>query len=181
MSQLPDDRPIFLVGFMGTGKTSVGKELARSRGFKLVDTDAAIEESEGRTIERLFAESGEVYFRGVERGVLEKVATRKRIVVASGGGMFLAAANRDLIRRTGPSVWLDVSLEVLRTRLGAGAGRPLWTPDNAVGLRALFERRRAAYALADHRVDGSRGTPGEIAVEVSKRLAPGSPETRIRR
>ncbi len=172
MSQPPDDRPVFLVGFMGTGKTSVGEELARSRGFKLVDTDALIEASEGRSIERVFAESGEAHFRGIERELLEKVATRKRIVVATGGGMFLAAANRNVIRRAGTSVWLDVSLEQLRDRLGAGEGRPLWAPDNTLGLRAMFERRRATYALADHRVDGSRGTPGEIAAEVARRLAP---------
>ncbi|MDX1389523.1 MAG: shikimate kinase [Acidobacteriota bacterium] len=181
MSQLPDDRPLFLVGFMGTGKTSVGEELARSRRIDLVDTDAVIEASEGRSIERIFADSGEDHFRRLECELLEKVASRKRIVVATGGGIFLARANRKLIRRAGPSVWLDVPLEVLRDRLGRGAGRPLWSPDNTVGLRAMFERRRAAYALADHRVDGSRGTPGEIAAEVSRRLAPRSPETRIRR
>ncbi|MDX1389364.1 MAG: shikimate kinase, partial [Acidobacteriota bacterium] len=170
-------RPIFLVGFMGTGKTSVGAALARARGFDLVDTDASIEASEGRTIARLFSESGEEHFRRAERVMLEKVASRKRIVVATGGGVFLAASNRRLIRAAGPSVWLDVSLAVIRDRLGAGTARPLWTPDDAVGLRAMFERRRAVYALADHRVDGACGTPREVADAVVSQLdrIPGNP------
>jgi shikimate kinase len=155
---------------MGTGKTSVGTHLARALDWDLVDTDALIEETEGRSIERIFADNGEGYFRKIEWEILGQVADRSRVVVATGGGAFLGAGQRALIRRTGPSVWLDVPLEVLKERLGAGGGRPLWMPHDPVGLRAMFEKRRATYALADHRVDGSAGTPVELAEVILDRL-----------
>ena len=86
------------------------------------------------------------------------------LLVATGGGLFLNASNRRVIRRTGSSVWLDVSLDLLRGRLGTGEGRPLWISGDPVSMRALFERRRSTYALADHRVDADAGTPREIAL-----------------
>ena len=172
MRRLTDDGAVFLVGFMGTGKTLVGTHLARALDWNLVDTDASIEESEGRSIETIFAEDGEGYFRKTEWKALVRAAEASRVVVATGGGAYLGAGQRALIRRAGPSVWLDVPLEILRTRLGPGRGRPLWMPDDPVGLRAMFERRRATYALADHRVNASGGTPREIAERILDKLRP---------
>jgi shikimate kinase len=170
MRRLTKNGSVFLVGFMGTGKTSVGTHLARALDWDLIDTDASIEKTEGRSIERIFADDGEGYFRKIESKALVQAAEASRVVVATGGGVFLDAGQRELIRCSGPSVWLDVPLDVLKERLGPGRGRPLWMSDDWVGLRAMFERRRATYALADHRVDGSRGTPPEIAERVLDRL-----------
>jgi len=146
---------VFLIGFMGSGKSTVGRALAARLGRRFVDTDRLIEDREGRSIDRIFEQSGEGYFRGVEHDVLNGLGDADGLVVATGGGLFLGAEQRRWIRRRGIAVWLDVPLEVLRRRLGEGAERPLWNPDDAVGLRALFAKRRATYALADLRIDAS--------------------------
>ena len=153
---------VFLVGFMGAGKSAVGRELAARAGLAFVDTDVQVERAVGTTIEEIFRRHGEGAFREAEWSALRALAESPPSVVATGGGLFLGVENRRLVRRLGRSVWLDVSLEEAAARLPADSGRPLWSED-PLTLRALFERRRAAYALADARVDASRGTPEEIA------------------
>jgi shikimate kinase len=153
---------IFLVGFMGAGKSAVGRALAELAGLPFVDTDAAVERAEGTAIEEIFRRRGEGAFREAEWTALQALEAGGPAVVATGGGLFLGVENRRLVRRLGRSVWLDVPLEVAAARLGSFARRPLWNEDPLM-LRAMFERRRAAYALADARVDASRGDPREIA------------------
>jgi len=153
---------IFLVGFMGAGKSAVGRALAELAGLPFVDTDDAVERAEGMPIEEIFRGRGEGAFREAEGKALASLAETDSVVVATGGGLFLGVENRRLVRRLGRSVWLDVPLDVAATRVPRSSGRPLWSED-PLTLRALFERRRAAYALADARVDASRAAPGEIA------------------
>jgi shikimate kinase len=162
-----DDRPIYLVGFMGSGKTEVGRRLAARLGWALVDTDVLVEQREGRTIERIFEESGEGCFREAEWRALESLADVRRTVIATGGGLYLGAAQRRFIRRHGVSVWLDVTLEAARARAGGGETRPLWRPEDPPAFRAFFEKRRAAYALADCRVDVSSAGPEALAERIS--------------
>lgn len=152
----------FLVGFMGSGKSAVGRALAELAGLPFVDTDEAVERREGMTIEEIFRRRGEGAFREAEWNVLQALEGTDPAVVATGGGLFLGVENRRLVRRLGRSVWLDVPLEVAASRVRPASGRPLWSQD-PLTLRALFERRRAAYALADERVDASRGSSREIA------------------
>jgi shikimate kinase len=152
----------FLVGFMGSGKSAVGRALAELAGLPFVDTDEAVERAEGMTIEEIFRRRGEGAFREAEWNVLQALEGTEPAVVATGGGLFLGVENRRLVRRLGHSVWLDVSLEVAASRLKPAWGRPLWSQD-PLTLRSLFERRRAAYALAEVRVDASHGAPPEIA------------------
>ena len=152
----------FLVGFMGSGKSAVGRVLAELAGLPFVDTDEAVERREGMTIEEIFRRRGEGAFREAEWNVLQALEGTDPAVVATGGGLFLGVENRRLVRRLGRSVWLDVPLEVAALRVRPARGRPLWSQD-PLTLRALFERRRAAYALADERVDAARGSPREIA------------------
>jgi shikimate kinase len=163
---------VYLVGFMGCGKSEVGRSLAGKTGWAFEDTDEIVESVEGRTIERIFAESGERRFRELERRIFEEQSARERVVVATGGGLFLHASVRRRMRRTGVVVWLDASLESIRERLGSGDGRPLWSREEPIGMRALFERRRAAYALADVRIDASAAGPAEIASRVLERVEP---------
>lgn len=148
----PDDRPVFLVGFMGSGKSTVAARLAAALGWACEETDEAVERAAGRSIERVFREQGEARFRRLEGRALAAAAGRRRCVVATGGGAFCDAANRRLLKRSGRTVWLDVPLEVCATRVGPGRGRPLWDSADPVAFRAFFERRRAAYALAELRV-----------------------------
>ncbi len=165
-----DRGSLFLVGFMGAGKTNVGRALADLLGRDLVDTDALVERAEGRSIDRIFRESGEGYFREAEYRALGSLDDRGSRVVATGGGLFLGVAQRRLIRRHGVSVWLDVDLATARRRIGHGGTRPLWTTRDPIALRMMFEKRRAAYALADVRLEASRGSPAELARAVLDRL-----------
>ena len=157
------DATVFLVGFMGAGKTAVGKALASARSWGFEDTDAAVEIALGRAIPEIFNELGEGAFREAESAALRMVAGRPRTVVATGGGLFLSLAHRAVVRAGGVSVWLDASLEV-------AAGRPLWPREDTLARRALYERRRAAYALADLRVDADPAGPGNVARAVHDSL-----------
>jgi len=158
-----DERPIFLVGFMGSGKTTLGAGLARALGWDLVETDDLVERREGRSIEVIFRESGEGHFREAEWEVLRSLDGRSRCVVAAGGGMFAEARQRRWMKRRGRTVWLDVPPNVCTQRVGSGSGRPLWMAGDPIAFRALFERRKAAYALSEVRASGLPDDP-EAAV-----------------
>jgi shikimate kinase len=161
---------VYLVGFMGSGKSEVGRRLAEKLGWAFEDTDEIVTTLEGRTIERIFAESGEESFREAEQRALGAVSAQKERVVATGGGMFLPVQRRVSMRETGVIVWLDASLEPIRERLGPGDGRPLWSHHDPIAMRALYERRRATYALADFRFDASTADPATIATRILARL-----------
>jgi shikimate kinase len=159
-------RPIFLVGFMGAGKSAAGKALAAELGWAFADTDALVEEAAGASIEEIFRAAGEGRFRDLEWRALQSLGGRRDLVVATGGGLFLGVVQRAFLKAHGASVWLDASLARIRGRIGAGQGRPLWTGHDPVALRAFFEKRRAAYALADHRVDPEGLDPREVAERI---------------
>jgi shikimate kinase len=160
------DRPIFLVGFMGCGKTRVGAALASRLGWSSVDTDRWIVQRAGRSVEDIFEGLGEARFRSWETDALREFAAATRAVVATGGGLFMSRAHREMIRDRGISVWLDASLERIRTHLKGSTGRPLWVGQDPIAVRAMYECRRAAYALADIRVDADRGGIDEVAEHV---------------
>lgn len=162
------EAPVFLVGFMGAGKSTIGRALAARWGWSFADLDAEVERAEGRTVEEIFRASGEGRFRELEWNALRAHAGAKRIVVAAGGGLFLGVVQRAFMRAHGVSIWLDAPLSVLAARAGEGALRPLWPSGDALSRRSFFEKRRAAYALADARVEVSAGGPDELAAAVEK-------------
>ncbi len=157
------DAPIFLVGFMGVGKSTAGRVLAARWQWDFEDTDALVELAEGRAVEAIFRASGEGRFREAEWDALRSLGGRKQLVVATGGGLFLGVAQRAFVRVHGVSCWLDAPLAIVAARVSAGASRPLWPVDDALSRRVFFERRRAAYALADLHVDASRGGADDVA------------------
>lgn len=163
------ESPIFLVGFMGVGKTSAGRVLAGRLGWTFDDTDAMVERAEGRTVESIFLDSGEGRFREAEWEALRSLSGRRRVVIGTGGGLFLGVLQRSFIRAQGSSCWLDAPLSVVAHRLQTGDARPLWPAADALSRRAMFERRRAAYALADFRVDASRGGIDDVARAIESR------------
>jgi shikimate kinase len=157
-----DPRPIILIGFMGSGKSTVGRRLAQRLGWQFLDVDEQIVGRDGRTVERIFRESGERRFREIESEILAELVRRERVVLAGGGGLFLSASNRRLARRSARTVWLDVPLAVCADRVGRGGGRPLWPPGDPQGLRALFDRRGAVYALAELRLEAGERSADEL-------------------
>jgi shikimate kinase len=140
---------------MGAGKSIVGGRLAQRLGGSHVDLDLEIERQEQRAIAEIFAQSGELRFRELESVALRQTDKFDKLVVSCGGGLFDSAANRSWVRSHGESIWLDVPLAILRRRLIGEEARPRWLCADSVGLRELYDRRGASYALASHRVDGS--------------------------
>lgn len=153
---------VYLVGFMGAGKSTLARALASRLDWRAEDIDERIESREGRHVAAIFARDGETYFRDVERKVLLDLLPVRHAVVATGGGTFADAENRALINRDGLSVWLDVPLRDLVDRIPADGRRPL-AADRAQFER-LYETRRAAYQQAHVRLD-ARHVPVEALVE----------------
>ena len=168
------DRPVFLVGFMGAGKSAVGRALAARLSRKFVDLDDEVERAEGRAIARLFAECGEERFREAEERALAALGDARGLVVATGGGAFTRAAARRRMLSLGTTVWLDVPLEVACARVGTGRDRPAWISTDPAALRALYDRRRAVYALANVRIDAARSSADDLARVLAVRVAPGN-------
>ncbi len=145
---------IYLVGFMGAGKTTLAKALAKRLDWRAVDVDELIEAREHATVAEVFARHGEAYFRAVERAVLADQLGPRHLVVATGGGTFADAQNRAAIQHDGVSIWLDVPLDRLIDRVPADGRRPLATDRS--GFERLYHQRRAAYQQAHVRLDAGR-------------------------
>jgi len=155
---------IFLVGFMGAGKTTVGEALASAMGWRFVDLDMLIEQREGQAIREIFKTRGEQEFRRLEREAIAACRQMSGAVIALGGGAYIAEANRALLREIGVTVWLDCPLEVCLQRITGDATRPLLRSREETC--ELFERRRPAYALADLIVETGDRLPEELAAEI---------------
>jgi shikimate kinase len=164
---------IYLVGFMATGKTSVGKELAKIKKLKFVDLDELIEFKERRTISDIFAKDGEPYFRKLEKKVLREVCREDNFVVACGGGIVLDKDNIDIMKRTGKVVCLSASPKVILNRTScAGMTRPLLNvADPGKQIELLLKLRAPYYALADKRIDTSKLSVKEIALKILRLIS----------
>jgi shikimate kinase len=158
---------IVLVGFMGSGKTTVGAELARALGWSFLDMDSRIEERAGVSVAAIFATQGEAAFRAEERRLADEIAGLGRHVVAAGGGAFAQPDTRDRLREGAVTVWLDCDFETVLQRVGSGEGRPL--ASNRATMRKMFGERQSAYRLADLKVDASPD-PAEVARRIVRAL-----------
>ena len=167
-------RRVLLVGFMGSGKTTVGAILAESLGWPLVDFDAVIEAREGRSIAAIFEEGGEPHFREIERAVAAELLARDRVVLAAGGGWAAVPGRlRDVPDGT-VSVWLKVSVDTAVDRAANQPGaRPLLAgPGGKQAIGALLAKREAAYAEADVEVDTDGRTPDDVSARVLSAMGP---------
>ena len=148
---------LYLVGFMGAGKTSVARALGRRMGWRVEDIDHRIEAREHQRVAEIFARRGEPYFRSIEREVLRDLLSERHAVVATGGGTFVDPDNRAAMLSDGAVAWLDVPLERVIERVPADGRRPLAA--DRVQMEQLYARRRAAYSQAHVRIDASRPLP----------------------
>lgn len=147
------DRPIVLVGMMGSGKSTVGRRLAARLGLPFVDADEEIENAAGLSIAEIFARYGEEHFRDGERRVITRLIDGPRCVIATGGGAFAQDATRAAILARGLAIWLDVPIPVLVERVSRRNHRPLLHGRNPTEvITDLMEKRGPAYAQAHLRV-----------------------------
>jgi shikimate kinase len=156
---------IVLIGFMGSGKTTLGKWIAENQGYIFVDTDELIETEEGRTINEIFATDGEEYFRNLETQVIGRLADDDRkLVISVGGGLPVREENRKLMRRAGRVVYLNTGVDELERRLKGDTTRPLLAgSDLRKKITDLMEKRERLYLdAADVVVDTENRTFEEI-------------------
>lgn len=162
---------IVLTGFMGAGKTTVGKRLADALKIPLVDTDDLIEVKAGMKISEIFDRHGEEYFRDLEEKVVEEVSRLRSHVIVTGGGVVLREKNMRNLRRNGVIIYLHASPEVIYRRIKDQTHRPLLQVEDPEGkIRQLMEFRAPYYANNDFTVDTSRLTVDEVVEAVLKNL-----------
>lgn len=158
---------IYITGFMGAGKTTVGRHLAARLGRSFIDLDEEIERQAGMTIRDIFARRGEARFRSLEGTALRETSRLTDVLVATGGGTVTVAGNMEFIRRSGLSLWLNPSFDTILSRMGGWEkeDRPLFRTDEEA--LQLYRRRLVAYRKCDLRVDVE---PDEKPQQVAGRI-----------
>jgi shikimate kinase len=156
---------VALIGFMGSGKTTVGAILARKLGYRFVDLDAEIEKTTGKRIRDIFRDDGEQAFRDLEAGCLAGFADRTGVVLSAGGGAPVRESNRAFFSDAARTFFLKTSLQTALARAGADGSRPLMErgPEE---VRKLFESRAVVYDMLGRAVETEGKTPLQIAEEI---------------
>ena len=158
---------IILVGFMGTGKSTVGRLVANRLGMEFVDMDPVIEDRTGRSIAAIFAEDGEARFRSLERALVTELAAREGLVIAAGGGIVLNTDNIRDFNHSGVVICLSAKPDILLQRVERETHRPLLEGgDKTKLLRERLEARRPLYNAISHQIDTTRLTPEAVADRV---------------
>lgn len=147
------DRPVVLVGLMGSGKTTLGQALSMALGVGFTDADDVIVKNAGKPIARIFDEDGEPVFRALERDTIAGLLGGKVCIISTGGGAFMNDSTRALIGERALSVWLKADLDTLARRTRGDRKRPLLKDDPMGALRALMDARYPVYAQADITVE----------------------------
>ena len=156
---------IALVGFMGSGKSTVGGQLAAAVGYRLVDVDSLIEEHAGTSIPEIFRRQGETFFRELESRLLLGLGERRGLVIATGGGAPMQPRNHEFLRTRCRTFYLEISAAEVHRRLGADRGRPKLAA-TVQGIEELLAARRSRYAAAGDTVAAEGRTPAQIVAAI---------------
>ena len=156
---------VYLVGFMGAGKTTVARALARRLHWQVEDIDDRIEKRERRDIATIFRQQGEPYFRSIEREELITLLPARGTVVATGGGTFADPMTRELMLRDGAVVWLDASFATVLERVPLDGRRPL--ASDRIEMEKLYNQRFMAYSRAHLRLDAGRSSVEELVDQIA--------------
>lgn len=158
---------IVLTGFMGTGKTEVGRILSLKLGYSLVDADTEIEKEQGITITEIFKQYGEIKFREIESDVIKRLSELENTVISTGGGAVLRQENMDNLRKNGIVICLTASPETILKRTSNNNDRPLLQVENPLQkIKELLEFRRPYYEKADIMIDTEGKSPLQVAEEI---------------
>jgi shikimate kinase len=163
---------VILVGFMGAGKSSAGRLLARRMGRCFVETDDMITAREGRSIPEIFAERGEAYFRALEEETVRLLALKSGDVIATGGGLFCREGRPEALRAMGTVVWLAGDFDVLYERARRMGERPMLAGRTRDEVAAIYRAREPYYRRADLTVDTTGRTTDQVVAQVLLALEP---------
>ena len=162
---------IILTGFMGTGKTAVGKELSRLLAMTLIDVDTEVEKSQKMTINEIFKEFGEQRFREIETGMIKTVSENRKVIISTGGGAVLKQENMDILRENGIIVCLTATPDTILQRTSNNSDRPLLQVENPFKkINDLLQARKPYYEKADIMIDTEDKTPLQIAEEIIEKV-----------
>jgi len=162
---------IIITGFMGAGKTSVGKQVAVIMGRKFYDTDMLIIQKTRRSIKSIFAkQGGEDRFRDLERDIIREICRKQGIVISTGGGTLIDAGNREAISKTGVIFNLNAKPEIIIKRLSKHHDRPLLKSKSKATMLDLLKDREKVYQSFENQVDTSNKSAVEVAKEIVRRL-----------
>ncbi|MBM7555210.1 shikimate kinase [Halanaerobacter jeridensis] len=163
---------ISLIGFMGTGKSSVGQELAQNLDYKFVDLDEEIVKEDGRPIPDIFAEDGEDYFRDVETKVTEKIGSRDNQVIATGGGVILRDQNIANLKQNGIVILLQATPEEIYNRTKDDDNRPLLEVEDPLAkINSLLEERKESYQCTPYQIDTTELSIEEVVKKIEEIVA----------
>ena len=162
---------ILLTGFMGAGKTTIGKKLAKRLGYLFIDTDREIEKEQGCSITEIFKYGGEECFRDLETDILQKLQTKQNLVIATGGGMVLRNENRSLMQSLGTRVYLKVELQELMRRLKKDKKRPLLQKSKPEEhILEMLQQRKSIYEEAECIIDTTDLSPHQMVTEIIRKI-----------
>ena len=162
---------IVLIGFMGAGKTTIGRKLAKILDFSFIDTDNEIEDDQGCSVDEIFKYGGEECFRDIETRLLQSLKNVNNSVIATGGGIVLREENRQILLGLGKRVYLKVPQNILLQRLNNDRSRPLLKDKNPeIVLSKMFEERSLLYAQAECIIEVDKKAPKETANLIIQKL-----------
>lgn len=160
---------IILCGFMGCGKTTVGQTLAELTGMRFIDTDEAITQSAGMSVNEIFRTDGELHFRGLEHKICRELSQKDGLIIATGGGALTFEHNVSALRSSGKIIFLDVPLAVIKSRLNGDTSRPLLNSDERdAKMKQLYDERAPLYRACAHTVVDGSLPAREVALNIMR-------------